>query len=66
MGGRVTCMGTLHPRTIYLFDFENLDTGKQKPIAIILFEESHNVRFVKISEPTTNTTRLVGYVYECS
>ena len=30
MGERVTCMGTLHPRTICLFDFKNLDTGKQK------------------------------------
>ena len=29
MGERVTCMGTLHPRPIYLFDFKNLDTGKQ-------------------------------------
>ena len=60
----MTCIGTLHPRTTCLFDLKNLDTGKQKPITII--EESHNVRFVKISEPTTNTTRLVGYVYECS
>ena len=24
------CMGTLHPRPICLFDFKNLDTGKQK------------------------------------
>ena len=30
MGERVTYVGTLHPKPICLFDFKNLNTGKQK------------------------------------
>ena len=29
----------------------------------MLLEASQNVRFVKISEPTTTTARLVAYMY---
>ena len=48
-------MGALHPRPICLFDFKNLDTGKQKLLL-----------YYCLKKVTTNTTRLVGYVHECS
>ena len=62
--GKDDLYGSTSSQTQFVYSTSKTLIQVNRTIFKILFEESDNVRFLKISEPTTNTTRLVGYVYE--